>query len=135
MTQNTRKAVVTIAQVSEAFADYAEIRKFIGQPVAAHSFDKGPRGKGFAQYDGNDSVVRLFDSKEDALTFYGRYVEVAREVMAALGREVPVNAPEATSEASEGTVTGEPSEAAQGSEGDNSAPVPAQTRRRVKASA
>ena len=133
---NARKAVVTLAQVSEAFAEYAEIRKAIGSPVDGHSFDKGARGKGFAQYDDKDNIVRSFESKEDGLTFYGRYVEVAREVMEALGHEVPASTPESAEEATDGadggTVTGGTE---QDSEEGNSAPVPAQTRRRVKASA
>lgn len=133
---NARKAVVTLAQVSEAFAEYAEVRKAIGSPVDGHSFDKGARGKGFAQYDDKDNIVRSFESKEDGLTFYGRYVEVAREIMTALGHEVPASTPESAEEATDGTNGGTvTAEAAQNSEGDNSATVPAQTRRRVKASA
>jgi hypothetical protein len=76
-----RKAVVTLAQVQTAFSAYAGVKAEIGTPVSGHSFDKGPRGRGFAEYDAADSIVRTFEGKEDALTFYSRYTEVAREVI------------------------------------------------------
>ena len=83
-----RKAVVTLADVQIAFAAYAGVKAEIGSPVSGHSFDKGPRGRGFAEYDATDDIVRTFDGKEDALTFYSRYAEVAREVIDAL-KSVP----------------------------------------------
>jgi hypothetical protein len=67
----TRKAVVTTAQVTEAFASYVAALTRIGQNISDHEFDKGFRGRGFAEYDGKGNVVRSFDTKEDALTTYG----------------------------------------------------------------
>ena len=69
---STRKAVVTTAQVREAFAKYVGALVLIGQNDAAgNEFDKGARGKGFAEYDGAGNVVRSFETKDDALAFYG----------------------------------------------------------------
>lgn len=84
MSENTtRKAVVTTAQVQEALNSYKAVKAEIGQNVSSWEFDKGARGKGFAVYSGND-VVMPFDTKEDALNYFGRYAEVAREVIDAL---------------------------------------------------
>jgi hypothetical protein len=67
----TRKAVVTTDQVREAFASYVLGFKKIGQDITKNEFDKGLRGRGFAEYDGKGEVIRSFDTKDDALTFYG----------------------------------------------------------------
>lgn len=129
MSDNTRKAVVTLAQVQEAFASYREIRGLMGDSLTGHTFDRGARGKGFAQYDATDSLVRTFDTKEEALTFYGRYAEIAREVMAAFNINQAESATEAP-ETSEGT-PGE-GESDQAAESTTEAPsVPSQRRRRV----
>lgn len=83
-----RKSIVTLEMVREVFTAYGLVRARIGMPVVGHSFDKGPRGKGFAQYDATDSIVRSFEGKEEAHTFYVRYVEVAQEVLHAPGVSV-----------------------------------------------
>lgn len=66
----TRKAVVTTAQVTAAFDSYKGAFAVIGQDISGHEFDKGFRGRGFAEYDSKGNVVRSFDTKEDALTTY-----------------------------------------------------------------
>ena len=134
MAENTRKAVVTLAQVAEAFASYVKVKGIIGDSLAGHTFDRGNRGKGFAQYDSTDRAVRTFETKEDALTFYSRYVEVATEVGTALGHDMTGEAAGSDAEApagQDGTLTSQtggntPQEAAKA--------VPTQTRRRVKSS-
>lgn len=78
-----RKAIVSLTEVQEAFTAYGQVRAEIGADVSGHTFDRGARGKGFAQYDAGDNIVRSFEGKEEALNFFRRYVEVAREVMAA----------------------------------------------------
>lgn len=78
-----RKAIVSLDAVREAFASYASVREEIGLPTTGHTFDRGARGKGYAQYNSADMIVRTFDTKEDALTFYSRYSEVAREILSA----------------------------------------------------
>ena len=111
MSEKARKTVVTLEMVRTAFAAYAVVKSQIGMDVSDHSFDRGARGKGFAEYDGTDRVVRTFDSKDDALVFYSRYVDVASEVLSAVGHPEHV-------------------------EGQDDQPaVPAQKRRRVKANA
>lgn len=66
-----RKAVVTTAQVRDAFASYASALVKVGQEsVASHEFDKGARGRGFAEYDGAGNVVQSFETKDDALNHY-----------------------------------------------------------------
>lgn len=125
----TRKAIVTLADVQEAFKGYAAVRSNIGMPVTGHSFDRGARGKGFAQYDQADGIVRTFDTKEDAHIFYSRYVEVAQEVMHAPAVTLAESTQEAP-EAPEGTqTTQEASNVPQS--GAESATVPTQRRRRV----
>lgn len=126
MSDNTRKAVVTLAQVQEAFASYREIRGLMGDSLTGHTFDRGMRGKGFAQYDATDSLVRTFDTKEEALTFYGRYAEIAREVMAAFN----INQAESATEAPE-TSEGTPGEGESAQEVTEAPSVPSQRRRRV----
>lgn len=137
MSEKARKTVVTLANVQEAFSIYRAVKADMGAPIIGHSFDRGNRGKGFAEYDNNDNTIRTFETKEEAQVFYGRYAEIAREVMTAVGHAVPVteaqeerNAQEEPQEPEEGT---EPQEEPQ--EVKEEAPVPQQTRRRVKASA
>lgn len=137
MAESTRKAVVTLAQVSEAFGEYVKIKGIIGDSLTGHTFDRGNRGKGFAQYDQGDNTVRTFDTKEDALTFYGRYVEVAREVGTALGHDMSGTASESATEGTdkpEGTVGTQEGQNAPEGGTEATGKVPTQTRRRVKAS-
>lgn len=75
MSDTTRKAVVTTAQVAEAFAHYVAAHTVVGVDKTSHEFDKGHRGKGFAEYDGTGAVVRSFETKEDALTEYSKVAE------------------------------------------------------------
>jgi hypothetical protein len=81
MSENTRKAVVTTAQVQAALAEYLKIRKENGVDDGALEFDKGFRGKGFATYKGNE-VVASFETKEEAFLHYSKWVEVAKEILA-----------------------------------------------------
>lgn len=81
MSENTRKAVVTTAQVQEALSSYLTVRKELGFTVETLEFDKGFRGKGFAVYSG-ETVVTSFETKEEAFTHYSRYAEIAAEVLA-----------------------------------------------------
>lgn len=133
MTEKARKAVVTLADVQEAFSLYKAVKADMGAPILGNAFDRGLRGKGFAEYDATDSIVRTFEGKEEAQTFYGRYAEIAREVMAAVGHAAPVT--EAQEERNSQEASEEPQEEPQ--EDAQEAPaVPAQTRRRrVKSNA
>lgn len=103
VTSKARKAIVTLEMVREVFTAYGLIRARIGMPVVGHTFDKGPRGKGFAQYDATDTIVRTFEGKEEAHTFYVRYVEVAEEVLSAPAVSVVQEATEEVQEAQEAT--------------------------------
>lgn len=81
MSDTTRKAVVTTAQVQAAVKEYTTaIAEISGQDRVEMDFDKGFRGKGFATYDG-ETVVKTFDTKEQALDFYATWVKVAGEVV------------------------------------------------------
>lgn len=126
MQENTRKAVVTLAQVGEAFAAYLAVKADMGQPITGHTFDRGNRGRGFAEYDSNDSTVRTFDTKEEAHTFYGRYSEIAREVMEAVGYVPTAQEHQEATEEQEGTEEHQ-------EEQESTPAAPKQTRRRVKA--
>ncbi len=78
----TRKAVVTTAEVQNAVENYTATRASLtGQDVDKLEFDKGARGKGFATYDASGTVVAVWETKEDALSFYGTWVKVATEVL------------------------------------------------------
>lgn len=80
-TTKTRKAVVTTAQVQEAVNDYTlTVSEISGEERLSLDFDKGFRGKGFAVY-GGESVVATFETKEEALDFYGNWVKVAKDVV------------------------------------------------------
>jgi hypothetical protein len=95
MSENTRKAVITTAQVREALAEYLKIRLENGVAEATPGsleFDKGMRGKGFATYKGND-VVAQFETKEEAYSFYKTWSDVALEVLEMMANKP---APEAT---------------------------------------
>lgn len=82
-----RKAVVKMEDVKVAFAAYVGIRQAVIGDVQGHSFDKGFRGRGFAQYDSNDNVVRTFESREDALNYYKNWADIASEVLVAIRGE------------------------------------------------
>lgn len=103
MSDHIRKAVITLNQVQAAFLAYQTVRTAMGDDITGHTFDRGARGKGFAQYDTTDAVVRTFDSKEDALSHYGRYTDVAREVMEvfSVGLYAPAEEAESAEEAQE----------------------------------
>lgn len=78
-----RKAVVTTAQVQDALAAYNNVRANLAglETPDAQEFDKGFRGKGFATYNSDGSVERSWDTKDDALSFYSTWTEVANEVV------------------------------------------------------
>ncbi len=78
----TRKAVVTTAEVQTAVNNYTATRATLtGKDAEVLEFDKGARGKGFATYDAAGAVVANWETKEDALSFYGTWVKVATEVL------------------------------------------------------
>jgi hypothetical protein len=81
MSENTRKAVVTTAQVQEALNAYNDLRGKIGLSVTEKEFDKGARGKGFATYDEKGVQVRVFETKEEALMGYRAWHTVVSEVL------------------------------------------------------
>ncbi len=79
----TRKAVVTTAEVQEGLSLYLATREAIsGAKAEKQEFDKGARGKGFATYDASGAVVKTWETKEEALSFYAGWVEVAKDVLA-----------------------------------------------------
>lgn len=79
---STRKAVVTTAQVQAAINRYETVKaELSGTPAVGLVFDKGARGKGFALYDPKDVVVNTFETKEEALLHFTRWVEVAEEIV------------------------------------------------------
>lgn len=65
-----RKAVVTTAQV-QAVLDYVNtmLHKLDNTHVGTE-FDQGGRRGGFAEYRADDSTVRMFTTKAEALEFY-----------------------------------------------------------------
>lgn len=100
MSDTTRKAVVTTAQVQAALTEYVTMLGTIsGQPVAALEFDKGFRGRGFAVYTADGSVVDSFDTKEDAFVKYSNWVTTARQVTALIADRAVREQAEATAEA------------------------------------
>lgn len=99
MTEATaRKAVVTTEQVRAAFASYvlANVRNG-DNTIQDNEFDKGARGRGFAEYTGKGIVVRNFDTKDEALTYYGLLAEGMWRVL----DKLPQAETEAVSEAPE----------------------------------
>jgi hypothetical protein len=102
MSENARKAVITTAQVQTALDKASEVRATLtGKPVEALTFDKGARGKGFAVYTANDTVVTSFETKEEAFIHYNRWAEVATEVLGLIETNksvevVPAKAPAKT---------------------------------------
>lgn len=121
-----RKRITTLAEVTEAFNAYRDLKVSIGADVSGHSFDRGLRGKGYAEYNAADTIVRTFDGKDEALSFYSRYVEVAREIMSAIGYRADNSNAEALESVPEGTDKGEATIAPQ---------IPSQRRRRANAAA
>lgn len=84
----TRKAVVTTVQVQAAFANYVAALVKIGDSGSVdNEFDKGFRGRGFAEYNAKGEVVRSFDTKEDALTYYSLLAEGMWRVLDTLSSE------------------------------------------------
>lgn len=80
-----RKAIITTAQVQTALDSMVALKSEItGETLPVLSFDKGARGKGFAVYSTDDSVVHSFDSKEEAYNMFTVWVEVATEVWEAV---------------------------------------------------
>lgn len=65
-----RKAVVTTAQV-QAVLDYVNtmLHKLDNTHIGTE-FDQGGRRGGFAEYRADDSTVRMFTTKAEALEFY-----------------------------------------------------------------
>lgn len=83
MSDATRKAVVTTAQVQAALASYLKVRADLAGLKApeVQEFDKGHRGKGFATYDAQGAVLSTWETKDAALAFYSSWVAVSAEVI------------------------------------------------------
>lgn len=82
MSEATRKAVVTTAQVQAALNSYTTVLgELSGLPTETLEFDKGARGKGFAVYNKAGDVVDTFETKEDAYVKFTNWVTVAEEVV------------------------------------------------------
>lgn len=98
MSDSTRKAVITTAQVQESLADFLKVlSEASGKPVETIEFDKGARGKGFATYRADGSVVDTFETKEDAYVKFYNFAEAGRQVLSLVaGREVPAETPKTT---------------------------------------
>lgn len=83
MSESTRKAVITTAQVQAALTEFTKTLSVIsGQEVETLEFDKGSRGKGFAVYAKDGSVKDTFETKEEAHVKYTNWVTVATQVLA-----------------------------------------------------
>lgn len=83
MTDVTRKAVITTAQVQEALNNMNALKSEIGLPVLGTVFDKGARGKGFAVYTDKDAQVETFETKEAAYVNFSTFVEVGNTILGA----------------------------------------------------
>ena len=82
MSDATRKAVVTTAQVQEALNAFTKTLSTVsGQPESPMEFDKGNRGKGFATYDKSGNAIEQYDTKEDAYVKFTNWVTVAEQVL------------------------------------------------------
>lgn len=82
MSETTRKAIITTDQVQAAVNGYETVmEKVTGKPAVGLLFDKGARGKGFALYAPDDSVVETFDSKESAYIKFSTFVQVAEVIL------------------------------------------------------
>jgi hypothetical protein len=97
MSDSTRKAVITTAQVQEALNTFTKTLATVsGQKVEPLEFDKGARGKGFAVYAEDGSVIDTFDTKEDAYVKYVNWVTVAEQVLSLIAAR-PAETPETES--------------------------------------
>lgn len=78
-----RKAVVTTAEVQAALVKYNTLRGDLAGLSAPETqeFDKGFRGKGFATYNTDGTVERTWETKDEALSFYSTWAQVAGEVV------------------------------------------------------
>lgn len=107
-----RKAVVTTVQVQDALAAYNITRgNLAGLEISeVQEFDKGFRGKGFATYNQDGSVERSWETKDEALSFYSTWTEVAQEVVTlqAFKANTPVKAPrKVAAKVSDGSAEGD----------------------------
>jgi hypothetical protein len=78
---DTRKAIVTTAQVQAELDTVNEINVKVGLPVVGVEFDKGARGKGFALYSKEGVAVQSFETKEAAYNLFATYVQVADTIL------------------------------------------------------
>jgi hypothetical protein len=82
MSDTTRKAVITTAQVQEALNEFTKTLATVsGKELETLEFDKGARGKGFAVYNSKGEVVDTFETKEEAYLKYVNWVTVATQVL------------------------------------------------------
>lgn len=75
-----RKAVVTTAQVQAQLDIVNTILHKLDSTHVGTEFDRGGRKGGFAEYRADETVVRSFDTKDSALTFYTALAEGMRQV-------------------------------------------------------
>lgn len=83
MSESTRKAVITTAQVQGALDDMNTLKAEIGLPINGTVFDKGARGKGFAVYTADDRPVETFETKEAAYVKFSTFAEVGNTILGA----------------------------------------------------
>jgi len=83
MSDATRKAVITTAQVQEALTEMNTLRAEVGLPVTGTEFDKGTRGKGFAIYSPSGEAVETFETKEAAYVKFSQFVETGNVILGA----------------------------------------------------
>lgn len=81
MSDAARKAVITTAQVQAALQAVNDNYRTIHPEWKNTEFDKGARGKGFAEYAQDGTVVRTFETKEDAYVHYSTFAEGMKAVM------------------------------------------------------
>lgn len=97
MSDTARKAVITTAQVQEALDRVNANYKTLYPEWLSYEFDKGHRGRGFAQYNPDGSIVRSFDTKEDALGYFTSYADGMDAVLVVLPKaETPESKPKTT---------------------------------------
>lgn len=78
-----RKAVVTTAEVQTILRAVNENYRQFVPDYPMTEFDRGGRRGGFAEYGVNDTIVRTFTTKDEALSFYTAFLEGMNAVIAA----------------------------------------------------
>lgn len=78
-----RKAVVTTAEVQAVLRAVNENYRQFVPDYPMTEFDRGGRHGGFAEYGVNDTIVRTFTTKDEALSFYTAFLEGMNAVIGA----------------------------------------------------